>query len=213
MIFTRKTTSTSQSKLTDCYKTLDFVKVWNYYKVEETGDFRYLLKLKDYESLPEYDTSGLELIYNDLKTEVDQIAINKNRKSQVVFEKRKKYHELQNNYNIIQLTIDILYLDKDVKYIKLLSDYGFKINKNNGYYKELGRIRKSSGILITRIGILGEEIERMTNVASTNNATAWDEIESVGAYLKEPINVHELDMTMYLIKKYKVLEAINKDQK
>ncbi|MCP4987236.1 MAG: hypothetical protein GY928_14655 [Colwellia sp.] len=207
--------NTSQNKKIDFYKSLDFVKVWNYYKVEETGDFRYLLKLDDYDTLPDFKCDELESVYSDLKLEVAQVAIDKDRKSEIVFDKQRKCQELKNQYDIIQLIINCLLLDKDDKYIKLLSDYGYKINESKDYYEELERITKASGSIITKIGRLEYDINDLTKVGakSSNKTTIWDELESIGSYLKEDIDPFKMSMTMYLIKKYKVLNSTRKDEK
>lgn len=213
MIFTRKTTNTLPIQQIGFYRSLDFVKVWNFYKAEETGDYRYLLKLDDYEVLPKY-SNMLELtkVFEGLKMEALQISIDKDRKSNNIFRKQKQVQELENDYNIIQLIIDILSLDKDEKYIKYIADNGYRIDIKKDYYKELKRISKSSKSMLNKINILNNDIKELTKTSQVTT-TAWDEIESIGAYLKEDIDIHKMSMTMYLIKKYKVLNAIHSEKK
>lgn len=50
------------------YKSIDFLPLYNFFKVIETKDYRYLLKLKDYETLPE-TKHELESVWLDIQTQ------------------------------------------------------------------------------------------------------------------------------------------------
>jgi len=204
--------NTLQSSKIDFYKSLDFIFVWNYYKAEETGDLRYLLKLDDYECLPEYNTDELEDVWDDLRTQANQMAIDKDKESEFRFNKVKLIAEQSNDYEIIQLTIVLLALDKDEKYINQLVKYGYRIDEKKDYYKELERIKKQSQIRRTKISVLENDL-KILNKSSNSKLTAWDEIEAVGSYLKQDIDVHKMNMSMYLIKKYRAKSETAKMKK
>ena len=54
-------------KKVDFYKSIDFLPIFNFFKVIETNDYRYILKLKDYEKLPKrINLSELETAWNKM---------------------------------------------------------------------------------------------------------------------------------------------------
>ena len=51
------------------YTDIDSLPVWNYNKVKETNEYRYLLKLDDYSELPEFDFD-LSKIWEDINFQI-----------------------------------------------------------------------------------------------------------------------------------------------
>ena len=133
-VFKRKITSTSTEKLPKYYKTLESILMFNYYKVDETGDLRYLLKLSDYDELPDVNVDHLADIWDNMRFEVEQVAIDKNKTSDYIFKLQKKILENKNDFDCIQLLLPRLWEVKNEEYIKALSDLGYRINPKRDYH-------------------------------------------------------------------------------
>ena len=61
------------------YESIEFLPIWNYRKVEETMDFRYLIKGIDYENLPNINIDKIdiwEIIHNQYISEIDPELFN-----------------------------------------------------------------------------------------------------------------------------------------
>lgn len=206
-ISNKKTGTTSISKQQDIYRSLDSIKVFNYYKCEETGDLRYLLKLEDYDVLPDVNVDGLDVIWDELKNEVQQIGIDKSKRNQNVFDKQKKIHVASNDYRIVQQILYVLHYKKDDEFINILSDkYNYRINPNKDYHEELKRISKRSKIMLTQAKIWEHELSEMTKEPD-NKITVWEEIESIGTHEKNDIDIYKMTMRIYLTKKYRILNT------
>jgi hypothetical protein len=48
------------------YENIEDCPIWNFSKVGETGDLRYLLKLEQYNVLPKIDTAKLSIVYEQI---------------------------------------------------------------------------------------------------------------------------------------------------
>lgn len=202
-ILTKKRTPLSTDRQINIYKSLDFIPVYNYYKTVETNDLRYLLKLNDYEALPEIDMSKYRDVWDKIVDDVQQVAIDNDKGSKIIFEKRRDLLALQIDYALTQQLISILSFIKDDDCIKMLAEHGFRINKNKDYYKELKRVKKQSQILKTKIEIKEEDLRNATKGGSSD---AWKEIEAICNYNKQDIDIHRMPMRRYLTKKYMVLK-------
>jgi len=57
------------------YKTIDTIPIWNLEKINETLDIRYLLKLDDYDELPEkgFDSDEMVKYYGDISEKLFQM--------------------------------------------------------------------------------------------------------------------------------------------
>jgi len=214
MEFIKKLLGTStrqQGGIINHFKSLEFLPMFNYYKVEELGDLRYLLKLGDYEDLPETNTDHLVELWNDLQLDVQEENIRLHRKSQIIADKAQQIRVKTGTYKLIQDLISFLWMVDDPEHRATLETLGYKINDKKDYHEELNRIKKRSQIKITEIGILQDELKHLTEVTgggSKHNLAS--EIEFVEAVLYEgraSIDMNTLQMNRWLIKKFKAIKA------
>jgi hypothetical protein len=192
--------------------------MFNYYKAEE--DLRYLLKLDDYEYLPEIDTEYLEEVYDNMCFEVQDIAIKANRKAQLIYEKHKDIVYLNNDFILIQQIIPFLSqletainISKGEEFekfkalksenIKTLESFGFKIKPKADYFQELARIQKQSKQMQTRVKLKELDLKSLTGDGD-DKIDIYSEVASVERYLNQEINMHTMVMRKWLTKKYKV---------
>ncbi|MFZ7121792.1 MAG: hypothetical protein ACOWWH_12700 [Eubacteriaceae bacterium] len=210
----KKTQSSLKEQQLSIYKSLDFIPMYNYYKANETGDLRYLIKLSDYEELPGVDTTFIEPFYNDMVMQVSQITIDNDRKSRILFDTEKQLAEKSADYDIIQLIIQQLYYDENNKeeFIKELANLGYRINEKRDFHQELIRIIKQSKRLLTDIEGLKSKIELLTK-SSGKKQTIWDEVDGISTYIKQDIDIHKTTMKAWLTKKFRVMSEVSKKKK
>ncbi len=179
--------------------------MFNYYKVEETGDLRYLYKLDDYEELPESNTDHLATVWDDMRLEVEQIVVDNNPQSANVFDKAQTLAQRKSDYDVIQLLLPRLWDVKNDEYIKALSDLGYKINPKRDYHMEIKRISKQSQLLLTKIKLLELEYNELTKVTG-KKSTIYDEISSVERYINQigSIDMHKMTMRSWLTLKHRI---------
>lgn len=203
------------------YKSLEYIPMYNYYAAEEKEDLRYLFKLDDYEDMPEVETEYLNSAFDDMRFEVQDIAIKYNRKAEIIDDKQKEIINLNNKFVWIQQTIPFLsHLEAVINSakgeefeqfkamksdkIKTLEEYGFKIRLKADYFQELKRIQKQSYQLQTKVNIKTSDLKVLTGDGGDKKNDIYSEVESVGRYLNQEINMHTTTMRMWLTKKYKV---------
>lgn len=200
----QKTTHISVESQISIYKTLDFCPMFNYYKASETKDYRYLLKLKDYEDLPEYN-EDLQPYFESLRDDVTEFTVKNNNRSNVVFDQVKRRDILISDYQLIQSLISYLWYNKDDEKIKMLAECGYKINTKRDYHQELKRIQKRSQILTGRIKYMSDEIEALT---SGKTSDMYTEKENVSNYRGRDVDIHKTSMMEWLTMKNKVQNEI-----
>lgn len=175
------------------------------------GDLRYLLKLDDYEVLPDIDTGYLQPVFDDLQDQVRQIGLDKDRKTQVIFDMSKKIETTNVDYLIIQQMLYVLSYSDNKEVEDELSKYGYTIDPNKDRAKELKRISKRSKLLLSRISIWKQELQDITK-APDSKLTIWDEIESISKHDKIDIDIYKMSMHIYLIKKHRILRETAKSK-
>lgn len=190
------------------FKTLDYLPMFNYYKTEETKDLRYLLKIEDYEELPEVEVDYLNEVWNDLVLEVQDITIKLNRKSEDIFNKASLIDQKTSDYTLIQNLIKFLWHVKEDRHIKTLEELGYKINTKRDWHQELIRIQKRSQILLPKIEELKDELKSISNVSGNSNI--YSEVEAIESHLNRDIDMHKTVMSKWLSMKFKVLKQVNK---
>lgn len=191
------------------YKSLDFIPMFNFYKVEETGDLRYLLKLDDYEQLPEVDTKPLKLIWEQMGYEYKDISTRESRKSEILDDLQREILLLEERYNLIQLCISSLAVEKDDEVVMVLADLKYKINPKRDYSLELNRIKRLSKQLLTSANLKRSELEDMSK-ATGKKSSIYATIEAVERHRKITIDEKTTPMAKWLVMMYKVIEETSK---
>lgn len=106
------------------YKSIEFCPFWNFFKVLETKDARYILKLKDYEKLPvtlntwENEFNELSYQYSDAYDTI---------KSQLQRAKTQKLQEIRLKMCILSNCITILSIQYDTELLEIVSTYYPKV--------------------------------------------------------------------------------------
>ena len=105
------------------YKSIDFLPLFNFFKVIETNDYRYLLKLNDYEVLPKTN-HDLKLVWLDIQTQYSK-ADDSN--YQIInFTQSKGLQQMQINYLVLWNLYNLMIVapdKKDTLKLKKLAGY------------------------------------------------------------------------------------------
>lgn len=78
------------------YKSIDYLPLFNFFMIHESNDLRYLLKLEDYEILPEYNTEQLQSVWENIIIEFQEADDNNN--GIVQYLEIRKLHKLELEY-------------------------------------------------------------------------------------------------------------------
>jgi len=121
------------------YKSIDFLPLFNFFKVIETGDYRYLLKLKDYEILPK-TKHDLKLVWLDIQAQYSK-ADDSN--YQIInFTQSKSMQKLQIDFLMIWNLYNLMVVAPDKKEtLKLKKLAGLENESLKGIEKKLKGLR------------------------------------------------------------------------
>ena len=121
------------------YKSIDFLPLFNFFKVIETSDYRYLLKLKDYEILPK-TKHDLKLVWLDIQTQYSK-ADDSN--YQIInFTQSKSMQKLQIDFLMIWNLYNLMVVAPDNKEtLKLKKLAGLENESLKGIEKKLKGLR------------------------------------------------------------------------
>lgn len=121
------------------YKTIDYLPLFNFFKVIETNDYRYLLKLKDYEILP--DTKhDLQSVWLDIQNQYSK-ADDSN--YQIInFTQSKGLQQMQINYLVLWNLYNLMIVAPDKKEtLKLKKEAGQENSSIKDIEKKLKSLR------------------------------------------------------------------------
>jgi len=199
-MFTKKTTTISRELLNNPYSSVDYLPMFNYYKIVDTGDLRYLLRLDNYEHLPNVDVASLLPVWNELQFDIMDLHTELHPKNQIIFDKLFR----------IQSCLFLLSLDNNEKTTKELVELGYKINKDRDFSSELDRIKRVSRGIITKYSIMEGELSELTKTGKKVDIVAVK--QSIEEYynMSTPIDMHTYSMKEWIHKQY---GAINKTAK
>ena len=140
------------------YKSIDFLILYCFFKVIETEDVRYLLKLDDYEILPEVDLTELNEAWINIQT---QYAEAENSNSSVIqFITAKSLHKMETEYLMLWDIYNLL---------SIAPEAAKEVIKKAGLEgKGLEWIEKRIKALINRIKIKRKDIEYDTPTKKPN---------------------------------------------
>jgi hypothetical protein len=140
------------------YHSINYLPVDNFNSIIKTGDKRYLLKLEDYEYLPEItleEKEELEKIWTVIEQEY--LKEDKQKKQQVELELSKKILELQNQYMILSSFLFLAGFNNE--FVSKLKEFGYNVKE--GTPDELEKEHKHiTGQILTQIRIKQKELER-----------------------------------------------------
>jgi len=192
------------------YKSIDFLPMWNYYKTQETEDLRYLLKLDDYESLPDVDESIFNEIWQEITYQVIDFNNETDRRSKRIFDKRKEIAMLNAKHKTIKMLLSALAHGPNESLMKDLADLGYRFVKNRPFELEWTRINKQSDGLLTQLKI--KEADYNDMIPKGNNVVIESVIDSISDYKNRDINPHDITIKTWLVMCNKVNLEISKKQ-
>ena len=151
----------------EIYNTIDDCPIWNWMKCMDHNDFRYLLKLKDYNNLPDYDPKVLSDLFDKLNTEkLDELGYSKELLNTLY--KRRNFEKTKLQYVLTSAYLDKLqYLpfdsDISVEYIAKLKEFkcNFKPQETQLLHLEqVGHQFKVNERKLNRIGEMARELNK-----------------------------------------------------
>lgn len=105
------------------------VSLWQYKRVIETGDVRYLLILNDYKQLPEYDVQELTSVWLSIYDEFSEI-IGGNR-SELHLMRHKQLAMNRHRYMVESHILSMIQRFPEDELIDLAKDFGYHISLDN----------------------------------------------------------------------------------
>lgn len=114
-------------------------------------------------SLLDSDGEPQPELWDKLKSEYDQ-KYNKS-ESKKHFALIKEIYFLENKYTVIKLSVEALKFEANEDVIKILSDYGYKINRET-YYNDLKKISDQSESILLKITELRNKLPEPTTSES-----------------------------------------------
>lgn len=160
------------------FRNLDYIPIWNYNQASK--DLRYVLKLKDYDELPNYPKNlypKLEEAYFNL---LDQFMECVNSSEAMYTEELSSEIEiLKCKYQVINTWIRLAYLDIERReyHIKEIEKYGYNIDREN-LETSLEAAHNKNKLVLNKIGIKTNdylELKKMSN----NKKQTFDEVFAI----------------------------------
>lgn len=191
------------------YKSINFLIAFNYYEIKATGDLRYLLKLEDYEDLPDdVDVEFLKPVMDEIYIQASEIGLKYNRKLQVRHDLNKSIHVLKSELELIHNGLQILAFGRDDDVEKELLKYGYKIDDKKPYEDELIRIQKRSMHLLTKIKQKEYDLKDIT--PEDDDSDIQESVQAVSDYKGRDIDLKKITVKEWLIMEYGVVNSANK---
>lgn len=178
------------------YNSIEFLPVWNFYKVIETGDVRYIFKLKDYDTLPVTDYSPIsqwQFICEQYFKESTGVKYfqYKNFRAQILT-LRKKYILLYN-------AMYALCLMKDKELIELVRElgYNFDDSSENNYANSLINLDNQLKGLKKKIELKQNEFDTVF-LSKGKSRDIYEMIQNVEAWKGFKLDIFKLTVKQFL---------------
>jgi hypothetical protein len=204
--FTKEKDITSSSKKTFSkkdtpsykkYHSIQFLPVDNFILVIRNKDLRYLLKLEDYEYLPEIseqEQNELQSIWETIEEEYAKE--DRQQKNIIELEVSKTITDLQNQYMIFNSYVFLAGFKPE--FVEKLGELGYRIDKTKSPIEALENLSKQvGGQILTRIRIKQAELERYQKV-SEQSAEFEDVLDVVEKYKGHYLNTKELTVKRWI---------------
>lgn len=176
------------------YRSIHYLPVDNFVAISRTSDLRYLLKIEDYEYLPEIpEDESLELQSIWEQIEEEYYKEDAQRRVQAEVTQGKSLLELQTKY--VLLNTLLFAVEYNPSYVKDIEELGFKISPERSLKEEVERISKESGQILTRIRIKQKEYER---TQQRDKGIEFEELLDI----IEKYKGHQVDTSKITVKKW-----------
>lgn len=168
------------------YKTFEMIPIYNFRKVKETKDLRYLLKLKDYEYLPNINTKYLEKVWEDITFQYTD-ELKKTAKWIEIDDNTKRNAELvfYRFFRVVSIVNYLTICPHSEKWENELYNLGYPINKKKKYNEALEKVIMIAQNDKQRAEVKLEEIKKTSD---ENSTTIHSTLENIINYTKLGIN-------------------------
>ena len=170
------------------YKSIDYLPIFNFFKIIETEDKRYLIKLDDYELLPDkVDLDVLNKLWIDIQTEYSEAEDNNS--SIIQFTSAKGVCKLELEYLVLWNMYNLMIADVEGNSAKSMLEYAGLEDKN------LKWIEKRLKALTNKINLKRKSIKEET--PENNKFDFWRIIDEI-----EDIKGRAIDITKTTVRQY-----------
>lgn len=171
------------------FKSIDFLPIFNFFKVMETGDKRFLLKIEDYESLPEIeDITFLNKVWDEIELQYGKAE--DNNRSVIQFVTAKGVHKLELEYLVLWDLHNLMIIDEiGNNAIECLEKAGYK-------GKDIKWIEKRIKVLTNKIKLKRKDIS--DNNPEGNNSDWTLIIDKIEDIKGRNIDVHKITVRQYI---------------
>ena len=198
------------------YRSIDTLPIWNYDKWLNSEDARYLLKVEDYDQLPEVNKKTLSEIENtaiDIYYQASEFELGTSKRNELIFNLTKKLTNLEFQYNHVNNLITLLSLaGPEPGILKLLSDAGYSIREGKDFEPELKRIFNQNKNKVAKINEVKAELESMTREGSGKTQSIEDVQVSIERHNNRDIDLRKTTVKKWLILKNNLYREIEKQQ-
>src|SRR6056297_546611 len=198
------------------YRSIDTLPIWNYDKWLNSDDARYLLKIEDYDQLPEVNKKTLSDIENtaiDIYYQASEFELGTSKRNELIFNLTKKLTNLEFQYNHVNNLITLLSLaGPEPEIFKLLSDAGYSIREGKDFEPELKRIFNQKKNKVAKINEVKAELESMTREGSGKTQSIEDVQVAIERHNNRDIDLRKTTVKKWLILKNNLYREIEKQQ-
>lgn len=186
----------------DYYKSLDFVTIFSFFMVVSTDDYRYLLKINDYENLPKnVDAKILEAAWNKIYNSFTDAEDSNS--SIIHFTTSKGVHKMELEYLMLWNIHNMMVMFPNAEETKQVLKYA-------GIELTAKEIHKKLKGLSNKIKLKRKDIEKQTDV--NVKIDVWEIIAEIESVIGRNIDVRNTTMRQYLAIK-KSIKKNNKPKK
>ena len=197
------------------FKTIDTVPAWNYFKAKEQQDTRFLLKLEDYEDLPEVNALEQKILddtFEQLTIDIADFELKLSRKTFNLFQLTLRAAKLEAEMEQVNNILRLLHISgHDNENEKLLKKYGYSIRSNKSFEDELKRIFNQNKNKNIRIKELHAEIDAIAG--KTTDETPIERVQiAIEKYNNRDIDIRSISLKKWLTLKNDLAIAIERQQ-
>jgi len=196
------------------YKSAKFCPVWNYEMVIENNDLRYLLKLKDYEYLPEYEQIELQEHWENICNEYAELQGSSAGENDVVLSLQKAAIQYRVKHDYVMNLLNILavnYADKEV--LDDLKKAGYKIIIQKSIPEQIENIRARIKQFISMAEMKEHEAKELQEQNDNGNVSTFSIADIISDYKKRTIDLKKVTLTDWVIIIDNYKKAINGNSK
>ena len=191
------------------YHSIDFLPVGCFYKVLETGDYRYLLKLDDYDELPECSLN-LDEVWESIVKEYLDYSKGKNKRVETAFIMECEVVRLKAKFLWLNTKLGLIGVDVDnreehIREFNEEFDEKLEYTDTDDLKRKLQAFSKRTGLIKTEWKILEKKLERVVEKDNDKEFKFEDIVDNIETYKKFYLDIWKISVTRWLaiIENYK----------